>query len=46
MNGRTKIVVEHADGTVHVGIPKTGSPHRLGGAPKYYDYLGAGHVGE
>lgn len=46
VSGGAKIVVEHADGTVHVGIPKPQSTHAAGGAPKYYDYGNFGHVGE
>lgn len=45
-NGRKRIVVEHPDGTVHVGVPKPQSAHRAGGPPKYYDYGSFGHVGE
>lgn len=43
------IVVEHKDGTVHVGRPKPQSRHHEGGPPKYYDDVvpgGADHVGE
>ncbi len=40
-----RIVVEHPDKTVHVGIPKPQSTHRVGGPPKFYD-CGCGHVGE
>lgn len=45
-NGTTKIVVEHPDGSVHVGVPKPQSTHRSGGPPKYYDYGRFGHIGE
>jgi hypothetical protein len=45
-NGKLKIVVEHSDGTLHVGIPKPQSTHSTGGPPKYYDYGNFGHVGE
>ena len=41
-----QIVVEHSDGSVHVGIPKPQSAHATGGTPKYYDYGNFGHVGE
>jgi RHS repeat-associated protein len=44
-NGREVIVVEHPDGSVHVGTPKPQSPHRNGGPPKYYQVPGSGHVG-
>jgi|GEM_PF-959907 len=48
--GGRVIVVEHPDGSVHVGTPKEQSSHREGGPPKYYDNLGPdgegfGHVG-
>jgi hypothetical protein len=43
--GNLKIVVEHPDGSVHVGIPKPQSLHREGGPPKFYDYGPFGHVG-
>ncbi|MCW3002037.1 MAG: hypothetical protein JWQ20_1335 [Conexibacter sp.] len=46
VNGQRKIVVEHPDGTVHVGVPKPQSTHPTGGPPKYYDYANFGHVGE
>lgn len=46
VNGNKKIVVEHPDGTVHVGTPKPQSTHRSGGPPKYYDYGRFGHIGE
>ena len=45
LQGNIKIVVEHPDGTVHVGIPKQQSTHHLGGPPKYYPIPGTGHVG-
>lgn len=45
-NGTTKIVIEHGDGSVHIGTPKLGSPHRDGGLPKYYPVPGTGHVGD
>jgi RHS repeat-associated protein len=41
----TKIIIEHPDDTVHVGIPKPQSPHP-NGPPKYYPVPGTGHVGE
>jgi RHS repeat-associated protein len=44
--GNRKIVVEHPDGTVHVGTPKPQSTHLEGGPPKYYDDGSHGHVGE
>ena len=43
--GKTKIVVEHTDGSVHVGTPKPQSPHP-DGPPKYCPVPGTGHVGE
>jgi RHS repeat-associated protein len=46
VNGVPKIVVEHPDGTVHVGVPKPQSDHAAGGPPKFYDYGGFGHVGD
>lgn len=46
VNGQRKIVVEHPDGTVHVGTPKPQSTHATGGPPKYYDDGNFGHVGE
>ena len=46
VNGKRKIVVEHPDGTVHVGTPKPQSTHRTGGVPKYYPVPGTTHVGE
>lgn len=44
--GNRKIVVEHADGSVHVGTPKPQSEHQTGGEPKYRAVPGTGHVGE
>lgn len=46
--GKTKIVVEHKDGSVHVGTPKPQSEHGTtpGAEPKYYEEPGTGHVGE
>jgi hypothetical protein len=45
-SGRRRIVVEHSDGTVHVGRPKPQSTHTSGGPPKYFDDGNFGHVGE
>jgi hypothetical protein len=46
-HGNRKIVVEHPDGSVHVGRPKPQSQHLDGsGPPKYYPEPGTGHVGE
>ena len=39
MNGKRKIVVEHPDGWVDVGIPKPQSKHREGGPPKFFKGL-------
>jgi hypothetical protein len=44
--GERKIVVQHPDGTVHVGTPKPQSTHLDGGPPKYYPEPGTGHIGE
>jgi len=45
--GNRKIIVEHPDGSVHVGRPKPQSQHLDGtGPPKYYPEPGSGHVGE
>lgn len=44
--GNIKIVVEHRDGSVHVGRPKPHSQHHQGGNPQYYPEPGTGHVGE
>ncbi len=44
-NRKIKIVVEHTDGSVHVGVPKPHSTHHSGGPPKYYDVGNHGHVG-
>ncbi len=44
---KTIIVVQHGDGSTHVGTPKPHSPHiESGGEPKYYRQRGTGHVGE
>jgi len=45
-HGNRKIVVEHPDGSVHVGTPKRQSTHLEGGPPKYYPVPGTGHVGD
>ena len=45
-SGKIKIVVEHPDGSVHVGTPKPQSTHLEGGPPKYYQEPGTGHVGD
>lgn len=45
-NGNTKIVVEHPDGSVHVGTPKPQSNHRAGEPPRYFPVPGSGHVGD
>jgi RHS repeat-associated protein len=46
-NGKVKIVVEHPDGSVHIGTPKPQSLHGEGkGPPKYYPVPGTGHVGD
>ena len=45
--GNRKMVVEHPDGTVHVGRPKPQSKHLDGtGPPKFYSEPGTGHLGE
>ncbi len=46
-HGNRIIVVEHPDGSVHVGRPKPQSQHLDGSwPPKYYPLPGTGHVGE
>ena len=45
--GNRKIVVEHPDGSVHIGRPKPQSLHLEGtGPPRYFPEPGTGHVGE
>lgn len=39
-DGKKKLMVEHADGSVHVGAPKPQSTHRDGGEAKYFEDAG------
>jgi len=45
--GGRKIVIEHHDGSVHVGTVKPDSRHREGdGPPKYWQVPNSGHAGD
>jgi hypothetical protein len=45
--GKTRIIVEHSDGSVHVGTPKADSTHLSGGKPMFQRLPGVPkHIGD